>query len=313
MKKFIIIFFISIVSSQALANDWRTQKGETISGEFKVNKNMRLPLDPGNWEAIDRYADVITHGIGVEGITFVQMKDNVPIKIFEIARATGLSKWQSYLTSIIEGAVFNSKEDGCRKRQHYNYLNFYKRGSAHNCMMVSTLDVQRALNPSEYDPDRIFNLGIRRWIEKNNVDVPKLYLKYETSFVSMIVRDEWYVALYAVTPEEFANYKTKFTSRDTTEFHPDLIDNYPEAKKIMNKWVKRSAEFQNEWEIFLKAKKSQKIDLSNYIEGTKKINNTNLKTTNSIADQLKTLHDLYKSGALSGYEYEQAKKKILNK
>ncbi len=55
------------------------------------------------------------------------------------------------------------------------------------------------------------------------------------------------------------------------------------------------------------------MDLSNYIEGTKKINNTKLKATNSIADQLKTLHDLYKSGALSGYEYEQAKKKILNK
>ena len=81
----------------------------------------------------------------------------------------------------------------------------------------------------------------------------------------------------------------------------------------MNKWVKRSAEFQNEWEIFLKAKKSQKIDLSNYIEGTKKINNTNLKATNSIADQLKTLQDLYKSGVLSGYEYEEEKKRILDK
>ncbi|MDC3104428.1 SHOCT domain-containing protein [Candidatus Pelagibacter bacterium] len=140
-----------------------------------------------------------------------------------------------------------------------------------------------------------------------------MYLSYDTSFVSMMIRDEWYVGLYAVTPEEFANYKPKFTSRDTTEFHPSLIDNYPEAKKTMQNWIKRSAEFQYNWEVFLKAKKSQKLDLSNYIEGTKKINNTNLKATNSIADQLKTLHDLYKSGALSGYEYELAKKKILNK
>ena len=42
---------------------------------------------------------------------------------------------------------------------------------------------------------------------------------YETSFVSMMIRDQWYAAIYAVTPEEFANYKPKFTSRDTTEFH----------------------------------------------------------------------------------------------
>ena len=33
----------------------------------------------------------------------------------------------------------------------------------------------------------------------------------------------------------------------------------------------------------------------------------------SISDQLKTLQDLYKSGVLSGYEYEEEKKRILDK
>ena len=35
------------------------------------------------------------------------------------------------------------------------------------------------------------------------------------------------------------------------------------------------------------------------------------KENNAISDQLKTLQDLYKSGAISGYEYENEKKKIL--
>ena len=35
------------------------------------------------------------------------------------------------------------------------------------------------------------------------------------------------------------------------------------------------------------------------------------KVTTSISEQLKTLQDLYKSGILSGYEYEKEKKKIL--
>ena len=40
--------------------------------------------------------------------------------------------------------------------------------------------------------------------------------------------------------------------------------------------------------------------------------NQNSKVTTSISDQLKNLQDLYKSGVLSGYEYEKEKKKILN-
>ena len=41
--------------------------------------------------------------------------------------------------------------------------------------------------------------------------------------------------------------------------------------------------------------------------------NQDLKETTSISDQLKTLQDLYKSGSISGYEYEKEKKKILKK
>ena len=36
------------------------------------------------------------------------------------------------------------------------------------------------------------------------------------------------------------------------------------------------------------------------------------KDTTNISDQLKILQELYKSGVLSGYEYEKEKKKILN-
>ena len=41
--------------------------------------------------------------------------------------------------------------------------------------------------------------------------------------------------------------------------------------------------------------------------------NQDSKEINVISDKLKTLQDLYKSGAISGYEYEKEKKKILKK
>ena len=39
----------------------------------------------------------------------------------------------------------------------------------------------------------------------------------------------------------------------------------------------------------------------------------NLKEKTKISDQLKSLQDQYRSGLISGYEYEKEKKKILNK
>ena len=310
-KNTFLTLLLLFICNNLFANDFNSLKGEKIFNEFKVNKKMILSI-PGEWEVIDKHSEHVLAGIKVEGITFVQMENDIPIKFFEINRATGLSKWQAYLTNIIEAAMFNSKEDGCRQRQHYNYLNFYKKGNAHNCMVVSMLDVQRTLNPSEYDPDRVFSLGLRKWIENNEIDIPKIYLKYENSFHSMAVRDEWYVMLYAETPESFANYTPKFTSRDTTEFHPDKIENFPEAKNIMQKWIKNSAELHTEFERFQKIKKSQELDLSDYVASKPKKKQKKIKYSNeNVANELIKLNELYKSGALTKEEFEKAKKRIL--
>ncbi len=311
LKKIITILFL--LNTNLFATDWGTQEGESISGYFKSNKKMSFPLEKGEWIAIDKYSESVGWGIGVEQITFVQMENNIPVKTFEVARATGLSKWQAYLTSAIYGAVFNSKEDGCKKRQHYNYLNFYKKGNAHNCMAVSILDVQRALNPSDYDSDAIFTLGIRNWVEKDKVDLPKNYLWYWSSYVSMAVRSEWHLISYGVTPEKFANYKPKFSQRDSSEFHPDKIDNYPEAKKIMKKWIKKSAQMHKDFEDYQKMKNSQRLDLSEHIAiklKEKKINRVD--TSNNITNELRKLNEMFKSGILTEEEFIKAKKKVLN-
>ena len=42
-------------------------------------------------------------------------------------------------------------------------------------------------------------------------------------------------------------------------------------------------------------------------------NNQDSKKNTSVTDQLKNLQDLYKSGVISGYEYENEKKKLLIK
>ena len=312
MKKLLVTVFIGLLwNTNIYSNDWYTQINEKIYDEFKVNKKMKLPLDSGEWNLIAKDSEMITHGIGVSTLTFVQLENNKPIKFFEISRATGLSKWQAYLTSIIEGAVFNAKEGGCVKRQHYNYLSFYKRGSAHNCMTVEILDIQRVLYPSDYDAGQVFTLGIRQWINKNNIELPKLFLMYSGTFFSTVVRDEWYTVMHAVSPEKFANYKPKFTSRDNTEFHPDNINNYKDAKDIMKNWIEYSANKHTEFEDFQKAKKYQRLDLNSIIQITSTVNK-NIKSNKNISNQLIKLNELFQSGALTKEEFNKAKKKLLN-
>ena len=50
------------------------------------------------------------------------------------------------------------------------------------------------------------------------------------------------------------------------------------------------------------------VMLDKYILGNK----VQLGSGNSISDKLKTLNELYKSGALTKEEFEKAKKKLLN-
>ncbi len=272
---------------------------------------MRLTLPEGEWLLIDKYGESVGWGIAVEELTFVHMENNVPTKFFEIGRATGLSKWQAYLTSFIEGAVFQPKTGGCRKRQHYNYLNFYKKGNAHNCIIVENLDVNKLLYPTEYDPDVVFSGGIRRWIEREKIDIPKNYLTYSSSFFSMSVRDEWYSVSYGVTPEKFANYTPKYSQRDQSDFHPNNIDNFPRAKEIMNDWLLESANFHKKWEDFQKVRKSQKINLNNILTYNINTNSKDFDSNKSVANELIKINNLYKSGAITKEEFEKAKKKIL--
>ena len=76
----------------------------------------------------------------------------------------------------------------------------------------------------------------------------------------------------------------------------------------MEKFIAVASNFHKKFEFMQKAQKHHLLDLSEYLSEDVKINSLN----NDIVKQLKELNDLYKSGALTGYEFEKAKKKLLN-
>ena len=305
----IFLFLTNVKSIEWKTNDWKTKINETIRGEFKSSKKMVLPLEDGEWTLIDKDFEDVYANIKAEDLTFVRFDGQTAIAYFSIGRIDNLSKWVAYISPIIQAAVFKSKEGGCRERQHYNYLKFYKKGFAHNCMVSTILDVKRELSPSDSTGDEVFTASIRNYIERNNIKMPDIYLEYFTSYHSLAVRPSWYLFSYGITPEVFANYKPKFTSRDTTEFHPDKVENFPKAKKVMEKWLEKSAQLHKNFEEFQTVKKYQKLDLSDILPQNYK--SKNKSTKGNVTKELIKLNELYKSGALTKEEFEKAKKKVL--
>ena len=294
-------------------NDWQLKVGGTITGQFKSNNKMILPLDDGTWSLIYKHREAIYAGIIVDELLFAQFEGEVPTKFFSIGRIDNLGKYMSDISAIIQNEVFRPKKNGCKSRQHYNYLKFIKKGFAHNCMYVKILDVQRELYPSDYDKDAIFTSHVRRWIKKNNIKIPDIYLDYTATYHAMTVRPAWYVLSLMQTPESFANYKPKFTSRDTSEFHPDKINDFPLAKKIMKGWIEKSTALHKDFEKFQKVKKHHELDLSDYfVRKPKRTIKKTKKTGGNITDELNKLNDLYQSGALTKEEFVKAKAKLLN-
>ena len=305
-----ILFFL--VFNNSFATDWRLKAGDSISGRFEVHNNKFINLPEGEFVVIEKWAGESFNGIGTEGLSLVHLKDNVPTKLFEIARAYGLAKWTGYLSPIIEAETFKPKKNGCKKRQDYSFLKFYKRGAAHNCLIVKHFDVQRELYGTDYDEDRVFSAGIRHWVKKNNIKLPDIYLTSEHWFFSMPVRDEWILAQHGETPESFADYKIKFTTRDTSEFHPDIVTRYPKAKKIMENFKKIAAKRHKNFEEVVGAKKRHLLDLSQFIFDNTHQKKSKNKSGKNIVAELEKLNELYKSGALTKEEFEKAKKTILS-
>ena len=131
-----------------------------------------------------------------------------------------------------------------------------------------------------------------------------------------MVRDTLVEVQYAINPELHGASKSGFITEETSEYHRANINRYPDKKKYMEEWVKLSAYRHRMFEEQVRAKEHHKLDLNEYLvdesilatqtQGSKNI------TSTTIVDDLTTLNNLYKEGALTKEEFEKAKKKLIN-
>ena len=108
-------------------------------------------------------------------------------------------------------------------------------------------------------------LRIEKWINDNKVEYPKIMLWSGHLYFSRLTGGQAFSISYNIDPELLNSPKiTKFTE-ETSEFHKNNIDNFPEHKKIMEKWISVAAKRHREFEKNVKIRKHHALDLNKYI------------------------------------------------
>ena len=307
LKKLLLFLFIYILFVNSSNAAFKYKLNQKISGDFNITNRISIPLPKGEWKVIYRSGEHIFRGIHSYQVSLAQVSNNNVIKLFEIGKIEGLSAIMGYMAPIIVDAVFKPKRNGCVKRKYYTLLKYYKSsGITHNCVSIKHVDANFELFEND-DPNT--NLGyLINWGEKNNLKYSDVYLGYEVSIYIPRIADRYLSFSYFESPKNFDNYIPIFSSEAQSEFHPQNINQYKEAKNVMNKWIEYVANYHDLVENGLKIKGKYKIKFdqqaSNKIK--KRINNSEL------VELLEKLDELYKSNVLTKDEFMKAKEKLIN-
>tara|TARA_Y100001970_G_scaffold292742_1_gene435571 strand:- start:377 stop:1330 length:954 start_codon:yes stop_codon:yes gene_type:complete len=317
MIKKVLIFFILIfinVNSHAYY-DIDKKSGTIISGKLTIDSKTSIELGEGEW-IIFNTDSWFVNAIHSKYIAIYQLdpQTNEIMQWIEINELTGLRKWTGYLMPWLESNFWkpdaNNDPDGCVKRSHYNLFQYIKNGMFYNCLVVTILDTDRRLYGEDKDP---YASKIRKAIRDGEAVVPKIMLKSEQLYLSFADKDKL-IKIYTFVSPKYYNYNTKELTRDNSEFHPKNINKHPDAKKIMDRWIKRQKLRHNSLEISMGAKEKRFLFSEHKKKKLKKTSysSDNKITNNDIVNQLKKLDELYKSGVLTREEYEKVKKKLIN-
>ena len=284
------------------------QVDDVVEVEFIINKSFQIKLPSGKWIVAERSTEYY-YGLTSKVYSLIRLENNKAIEAIEIAEMKTAGVYENAVNQAIYMALFKNKYDGCYARPEYTVVKFYAKGSSHNCFWLGHSDIYNDLFTPD-DPDLMTaNTQIKRWIKKNNVELPKVALFSNHTYFSRLKAGKWYALSYMIDPKVLGAPKNRYITEDTSEYHRNNIENYPEHKKIMKKWISTSAQRHIDFENSINALKRHRLDLNDLLPVK---NDQKNELSLNIAEQLKSLGDLFKSGVLTKKEFDNAKKKLLN-
>ena len=307
MKRFLVILLISLFfSANAFAKKYKID--DVIEDQFYINKKFVINLPKGKWILAEKSSSHY-YRLSSKLYTIVRVENEKVIEGISISESKTAGVYENIVNQALYEILFKNKYNGCYEKPKYTVLKFYAKGSTHNCFWVGHRDlIEHIYNPD--DPElKTANTQLKKWLKIKQLSLPKVALYSEHSYFSRLATGKWYYLTYTVDPKILNAPDNKFISQDTSEYHRYNIDNYPEHKKIMKKWISISSQRHIDFENSIKALKRHRLNLKNL--SPKEIN-TNKDQSNDVVEQLQKLNDLFKSGILKKEEFDKAKKKLLN-
>ena len=304
MKKLIVIVVMSLLFFD-VSYAKKYKLNDVVQNEFYLNKNFIIDLPEGKWVVAEKsrgnYYQLVS-----KIYTLVRLLDNRAVEAIEIGELKTAGVYQYIIDQAIYESLFKNKYDGCYERPEYSLLEFYKKGSTHNCFWLGHTDLYKDLFAPE-DPNTK-NAKLKKWITQNNIELPKVTLFSNHAYFSRLKAGNWYLISYHIDPNELGAPKNKYIAEETSEYHKNNIDNHPEHKKVMKKWISISAQRHIDFENSIKVIERHKLSLDKFNPIKSDLNDSN---SNDIIDQLQKLDDLFKNGVLTEEEFIKAKKKLL--
>ena len=229
--------------------------GDIISNKIEVSKKLTVKLPDGEWEVVAKYT-TSEYGLGLKALMLARVENNVPVEFFTIYEGLLGGIYQSALNEAVYEITFKDKNDGCYERPEYYKLAVYKRGSAHNCLVISHYD-SNDLYIKE-DPEDT-SAQVKKWLKQNNYSQRPIMLSSFHSYFSRRTGGNWYMLQYIVDPLTLGAPESEFKTEETSEYHKYNIEKHLEHKKIMDEFVKISFQRHQEFEKIIKAKGFQKL------------------------------------------------------
>ena len=105
---------------------------------------------------------------------------------------------------------------------------------------------------------------LKKWIKDNKFKLPKIMLMSSHIYFSRLSRGQMLEIVHVIDPKIINSPEIKFFTEESSEFHKNNIDNFPDHKKIMEKWISIAAKRHREFEKNAKIRKHHALDLNKY-------------------------------------------------
>jgi len=318
MKKLLgilVLGLILFIETAEAGKKTTFKRGQTYEGEVVWSSKVKIFLPAGEWQVAEKWS--WTYNALIAGQVVLMLEENNIVNgIVLVGEVAGNGKWMAHVSRVVYEILYKNKYDGCYKRPEYFLLKNFKKGTSHNCLIVNHMDTQRDIYNSDDPFAKSYTAAIRKWVRDKNAKLPPIMLCSDHAYFAPVVKDTLYQVIYCANPE-LDGPKINFFTEEASEYYPPNINNFPEHRKFMEKWVGISAERHRLFENGIGALPHHKLDLSKYgkAESNKQTSASQTISTQekpiNIVDQLNKLKELYKEGALNKEEFEKAKEILL--